>query len=346
MIDWTTAQATANRLTPAGPDLTAAEVSDVVAELREAAQIAQQPVAEFTGLTPAHPAPVLIVDRPRWTEANLSSFTKLMVPFEEHLAAKGKLPTGNAKRVGEKLAGAEVGALMAFLSRRVLGQFDPFWEGPEGPGRLLLVAPNIVHVERKLGVDPSDFRQWVCLHEETHRAQFSGVEWMPDYLFKLVSDLAEVAGAGSASPAELFGELLPDLLKVLRGEDDRSLSDLMSNPEQREIVARITGLMSLLEGHADVVMDDIGPDYVPSVENIRAKFDARRAAGTSLGKLLRRLMGFEAKMRQYRDGAVFVRNVTDQVGAEGFSAVWAEADHVPSAAEILEPDLWVKRVHG
>lgn len=346
MIDWTFAQSTANRLTPAGPDLSAGEVSEVVAELRSAAQIAQQPVAEFTGLHPAYPAPVLVVDRPRWVEANLSSFEKLLVPFHDNLKSSGKLPSGGSKVVGEKVAGAEMGAIMSFMARRVLGQFDPFWEGPEGPGRLLLVAPNVVHIERRLDVDPSDFRQWVCLHEETHRAQFSGVPWMPEYLTGLGGEIADVATEQSHSLNDFITDLLPQILDVIRGNDDRALSEIMQNEEQRAIVGRVTGLMSLLEGHADVVMDDIGPDYVPSVAQIRRKFNARRASGTGIGKVLRRLMGFEAKMRQYRDGAVFVRKVTETVGSEGFAAVWAEPANIPSAAEILEPADWVKRVHG
>lgn len=346
MIDWSLAQSTANRLTPAGPDMSAAEVSEVVAELRSAAVIAQTPVAEFTGLYPSYPAPVLVVDRPRWVEANLKSFEKVLTPFEANMKANGTIPSGNSRIVGEKMAGAEMGALMSFMARRVLGQFDPFWDGPEGPGRLLLVAPNVVHIERRLEVTPSDFRQWVCLHEETHRAQFSGVPWMPEYLLNLVGTLADTATSEAQSLGDLVTDLLPQVIEIIRGNDDRALSDLLQNEEQRLVVGKVTGLMSLLEGHADVVMDDIGTDYVPSVKQIRKKFNARRASGSRLGKVLRRLMGFEAKMRQYRDGAVFVRKVTDTVGAEGFGAVWAEADHVPTAAEILAPEDWIKRVHG
>ena len=62
--------------------------------------------------------------------------------------------------------------------------------------------------------------------------------------------------------------------------------------------------------------------------------------------MLRRLLGLEAKMRQYRDGAVFVRAVTDQVGRDGFNAVWSSPETLPRAAEILDPGAWVRRVHG
>ena len=104
--------------------------------------------------------------------------------------------------------------------------------------------------------------------------------------------------------------------------------------------------MSLLEGHADVVMDDVGPRVIPTVAEIRAKFQQRRLGAGNVDRLLRRLLGLEAKMRQYRDGAVFVRAVTDTVGVDGFNAVWTSPETLPLPEEIQQPDVWVRRVHG
>src|SRR4051794_3368879 len=175
MIDWKLALSTATRLSKPGPDVSALEVAEAVAELREGAAKSEHPVREFSNLhATSATAPVLVVDRPRWIEANLETFRVLMDPVMAKLVAADKVPTGLGKVVGEKVGGAELGALMSFMSSKVLGQFDPFWTGPNGEtGRLLLVAPNIVQVERQLGVDPHDFRLWVCLHEETHRVQFT-----------------------------------------------------------------------------------------------------------------------------------------------------------------------------
>ncbi|MBA4607815.1 MULTISPECIES: zinc-dependent metalloprotease [Aeromicrobium] len=346
MIDWKVASSTARRLMKPGPDLSAAEVEEVVAELREASAIAEGPVREFTGLVPAYPTPVLVVDRPRWADANLAAFEVLMTPFNEKLAAEGKLPTGLPKAVGGRVTGVELGAIVAFLGGKVLGQFDPFAEGGHGPGRLLLVAPNIVHVERELNVDPTDFRRWVCLHEETHRAQFTAVPWMRGHMLSQVDQLMDVTDVGGGAVTDLLSEALPELVRIVRGDSDKSLSDLFQNEQQREVVDRLTGLMSLLEGHADVVMDDIGPEIVPSVAEIRRKFTKRRASGSTLSKVFRRLLGYEAKMRQYSEGATFVRTVTDQVGKDGFDAVWAAPEHLPTRAEIVDPKSWVARVHG
>ena len=119
---------------------------------------------------------------------------------------------------------------------------------------------------------------------------------------------------------------------------------MLGSPEQREILDRVTGVMSLLEGHADVVMDGVGPQVIPTVEQIRRKFDRRRQGVGVLDRLLRRLLGLDAKMAQYRDGARFVRAVVDKVGMADFNAVWERPDHLPTKAEIADPDAWVARV--
>ncbi len=125
--------------------------------------------------------PVLVVDRPGWIQANADGFDLMLAPFVDKVTAKKGPPSGLTKAVGSRVTGAEVGALLGFLGGKVLGQFDPF-HAPSG--RLLLVAPNIVHVERELDVDPTDFRLWVCLHEETHRVQFTAVPWLRDHLLE------------------------------------------------------------------------------------------------------------------------------------------------------------------
>ena len=125
-----------------------------------------------------------------------------------------------------------------------------------------------------------------------------------------------------------------------------ALVQMNSRDENDNVIDRITGVMSLLEGHADVVMDGVGPTVIPSVAVIRRKFSKRRKGAGSLDRMVRRLLGLEAKMAQYRDGAVFVRHVVDKVGMDDFNAVWAAPENLPSMAEISDPAAWVARVHG
>jgi coenzyme F420 biosynthesis associated uncharacterized protein len=344
MIDWELAINVGSRFAGPGPEVSRAEAEAVVAELRDDAARSTGLVRDFTGLVAADDtaaaSPLLVVDRPGWIRANASSFDKLLSPFVDKITAKKGVPTGVGKAVGSRITGAEIGTVLGFLGSKVLGQFDPFHDPS---GRLLLVAPNVVHVERELGADPHDFRLWVCLHEETHRVQFTAVPWMRDHLYEQIGRLSE-----TIEPTRLFDDGLKGLAEALRGGprggQRGSLLDVISTPEQREIMDHLTGVMSLLEGHADVVMDGVGPEVIPSVVEIRRKFNRRRQGVGVLDRLLRRALGLDAKMAQYRDGARFVRGVVDKVGMAEFNAVWREPAHLPSKAEIADPAAWITRV--
>jgi coenzyme F420 biosynthesis associated uncharacterized protein len=183
----------------------------------------------------------------------------------------------------------------------------------------------------------------VCLHEETHRVQFTAVPWMRDHLQSL---MGEIVGSLETDPGRLLSDGLSRIGELVSGKAEGSLIDLVSTPEQKVVIDRITGVMSLLEGHADVVMDGVGPEVIPSVAEIRTKFTKRRKGVGALDKLLRRLLGLDQKMAQYRDGAVFVRRTVEAVGMDGFNAVFASPDNLPGKAEIHDPAAWVKRVHG
>lgn len=344
MIDWDLAVRVGSRLAGDGPVVTKAEASEVVAELRAGAERSTPLVREFTGLVAeARTAPVLVVDRPGWIQANADGFATIIAPIVDKLQEKKGPPTAFAEAIGSRVTGVELGLMLGFLGNKVLGQFDPFYNAPGAAGRLLLVAPNIVHVERELTVDEHDFRLWVCLHEETHRVQFTAVPWMTDHLHAL---MGQIVNAVETDPGALLSDGISRIGEVLSGKSEGSLMDLFSTPEQKKVIDQVTGVMSLLEGHADVVMDGVGPEVIPSVDHIRKRFTQRRQGIGTLDKLLRRLLGLDQKMAQYRDGAVFVRAAIEAVGMEGFNAVFAEPANLPTKSEIHDPDAWLKRVHG
>ena len=344
LVDWDVAAATARRLSRPGPEVSPDEARQVVDQLRACAVAARPHVESITRLhAPDDGAVVLVVDRPGWVRANLETLRAMLGPVVDKLLAKRPhQPSPMVAAVGGKVTGAEAGGLLAFLSGKVLGQYDI---APGGTPRLLLVAPNVVQAEREMGVDPDDFRLWVCLHEETHRAQFTAVPWLREHLLAQAQSLAVDLAPDPSTLLDRLEDVVHRLPDVLRGEGG-SLLDLLTTPEQREQLARVTAVMSLLEGHADVVMDEVGPSVVPTVATLRARFTERRAGANAADRLLRRLLGLEDKMRQYRDGARFVRGVVNEVGMDGFNAIWTSPDTLPTPQEIEDPQAWVRRVHG
>jgi coenzyme F420 biosynthesis associated uncharacterized protein len=351
LVDWDLAGRTARKLQGPGPETTREEAAAVVAELHRAAATA---VAHVEGLTGLHPVPggpqptVAVVDRPGWVDANTTGMAALLDPLAAALQAKQDKPSGPlVTAIGSRVTGAQAGAVMAFLSSRVLGQYEVFGSG----GRLLLVAPNIVETERKLGVDPSDFRLWVCLHEVTHQLQFTAVPWLQPYLEEQMGQFVE---ATDLSP-DVLRDRLQDVVRslssaVLGGSEDddepQGLMALIRDPEQRAVLDRVTAVMSLVEGHAEYVMDGVGPDVVPTVATLRKRFAQRRKGRGPLDRVLRRLLGLEQKMKQYAQGRTFVAGVVDLVGMEGFNRVWSGPETLPRIEEITAPDRWVERVLG
>ncbi|MFD3751711.1 zinc-dependent metalloprotease [Streptomyces cyaneofuscatus] len=366
MVDWNLAVATATRLVRPGPEISREEARAVVAELRRHAKASEEHVRAFTRMIPEgtepEDTPVLVVDRAGWIRANVAGFRELLRPLLAKMESRRSGGPGGAVlgAVGGKVTGVELGMLLSFLASRILGQYETFAPATrelpgsaDGGGRLLLVAPNIVHVERELDVDPHDFRLWVALHEETHRTQFTGVPWLRDHLQGEIQTFLDETDVDPMTFLERLREAAQSLSGAGRpegergdGDGGRSLVDVVQTPAQREVLGRLTAVMSLLEGHADFVMDGVGPEVVGSVAEIREKFQKRRAQGAGrLDQALRKLLGLDAKLRQYKDGEKFVRSVVEEVGMDGFNRVWTSPNTLPTKAEIAKPAEWVARVH-
>ena len=355
MIDWDLAVSTGARWARPGPQVSLAEARQTVAELRELAAAVEGPVREVTHLqSRVAPGQVAVVDRAGWIRGNVDGFRVVLDPLAEQM--RQRTPAANSSGlvmgVGSRVTGVQAGLILAYLSSRVLGQYELFLppgsgsNGDEPVGRLTLVAPNIVMVERELGVDPSDFRRWVCLHEETHRVQFTSVPWLRAYV---QDQMTEFLLASDLDPGAILSRLraaADAVAGAVRGGDSESLIEAIQTPRQKEILGRLTALMTLVEGHGDYVMDAVGPQVVPSVAEIRERFNARRRTAGRVEQAIRRLLGIDLKMRQYADGARFVRAVVDQIGMDGFNKVWGSPETIPTMSEISDPSAWVARVAG
>jgi coenzyme F420 biosynthesis associated uncharacterized protein len=343
-VDWDLAAATAGALGKSGPKVSYDEATAAVADLRRLTDEAAGHVMAYTGLRSqvAH-APVRIVDRRDWAAINVAGLRQVITPLVTRLVGD-KEPAPLTDAIGSRLTGVQAGTVLAYLSGRVLGQYEVF---SADPGQLLLIAPNIVEVERKLQADPRDFRLWVCLHEVTHRTQFTAVPWMRAHFLGEVQAFVDASHAGGENMVDRLRKGVAALSDSVRNPDSRaSILDIVQTPGQRAVLDRLTALMTLLEGHAEFVMDGVGPRVIPSVDRIRARFNRRREAANPLEKAVRKLLGIDVKMRQYAEGRKFVRAVVERVGMDGFNKVFSSPLTLPRLDEVSDPDGWVTRVHG
>ena len=334
-VDWGFAATVGQWLARPGPPSTDYTRRQAVENLATAAKAAEPPVREVTGLHTNGAVPeARIVDRPGWIRAAAESMRAMTGGTDKPRGA-----------ISGRVTGAQTGAVLAFVSSGILGQYDPFNDG----GSLLLVYPNVIAVERQLQLEPSDFRLWVCLHEVTHRVQFTANPWLSDYMSHALGVLTQ---EGSDDVAQVVSRLAD----FARGRRDSAQGDpnsagilgllraVQSDP-QREALDQLLVLGTLLEGHADHVMDAVGPLVIPSVSTIRSRFDERRnRKQPPLQRLLRALLGIDAKLSQYTRGKAFVDHVVDRVGMDRFNTVWTSPETLPRPIEIEYPQRWIDRV--
>ena len=355
MIDWDVAIATGVRWVRPGPQISMTDARRAVSELRDLADAVREPVRELTGLHSTETiGQVAVVDRPGWIRANIDGFRVVLDPLVSRLAERGSVPAPGSvvTAVGSRMTGMQAGLILAYLASRVLGQYELFLPpddnaagGIAPAGWLTLVAPNIVMVERELGVNSHDFRRWVCLHEETHRTQFTAVPWLRGYVQEQMTEFLLASELDPGAILRRMRAAADAVAGAVRGADDsESLIEAIQTPQQREILDRLTSVMTLVEGHGDYVMDAVGPRVVPSVAEIRERFNARRGSAGRMERAIRRILGIDLKMKQYAQGSRFVRTVVDEAGMAVFNKVWTSPQTLPTREELSAPRTWIERV--
>lgn len=339
LADWDLALAVGRRVAGPGVAVEPVDRARVREELAEIVPEAEEMITAFTGLRPGgYRARAWVMSRREWIRQNLFALQRLIEPLAERIAARQT----SRPQISRKALGLQAGALLGYVSRRVLGQYDAFLP-PDDEGLLYFVGPNLVEVERNYRLPPRDFRLWVSLHEVTHRVQFGAARWLRDEMQGLIEAYLDTI---SLEGKDLTAQLRRAVEEARRGDGERHGMGpifLLLTPEQRELFVRVQSLMSLLEGHASFVMNEVARDHVRDVDRMRRALQARRRT-RGVERTFQRAIGFDQKVAQYDVGEAFVRAVIDRAGMETFNLAWTDAEHLPTLEEIRSPDAWLARV--
>lgn len=345
-VDWATAERVATAIAKRGGHRPSSPATK--REFEELTAQAQALVEAHTGWTSQSGlARARVVDRTDWIRANIASFQRMLRPLTERM--EERLLPGPANFVASRVAGAEMGAVLGWMSTRVLGQYDLLVledENPDDQDLVYYVGPNIEALEQRFDFPTREFRLWVALHEVTHRTQFTGKPWLRAYFLEQVTSLMTMA---DPDPARFFAAIgrLAEAIRTRRNPlDDGGIVTLFASDEQRRSMERVGGLMSLLEGHGDVTMDRAGGDRVPSAERFGSVLRARRNNASTPAKAVQKLIGIEAKLAQYEQGEQFIAAI-ERVGGSGLlERAFEGPESLPTLAEIRRPDDWITRMGG
>jgi coenzyme F420 biosynthesis associated uncharacterized protein len=341
-IDWNVAQRVGEMLAGGSPYVSAAEANGV----QSLAEDFAARVSAYTGLPLSSGIPEIeSIDRPRWIEANIATMQPLLDPMTKRLG-NGSGPLGPALRsTTQLLLGAQVGALTGVLSQRVLGQYDISLLDAERSPRLLLLAPNIAQAARNLSLDRDEFTSWVAIHEVTHAVQFGGAPWLRDHLGETLRELLDGMQVGVRIGGLPSLPSAADLRTLVERVRSGELLRLGLGEERWALVDRMQATMSLIEGHAEHVMDAVGADVLPSLERMRAAMNKRRRSRAWPWRIVERLLGLEMKMRQYEVGRAFCDEVVEAGGPRALARAWESSQMLPTMEELQQPATWLERTH-
>jgi coenzyme F420 biosynthesis associated uncharacterized protein len=339
VADWQLALRVARAVAGSGPAVSPSERAEVRRDFNEFVRVADGLVTEFTGLRPADPAgsPV-VVDRAGWAAANVDGFRSLLKPLAERF---GGLRVGG--RLGRAAVGFQVGLLLGYLSQKVLGQYDLLL-ATGGAGKVYFVGPNVVAAERRWKFRPEDFRLWISLHEVTHRTQFVAVPWLRDHVAGLIERYLSSAEIDTRRLREALDNIRSLVAQGPNAWRKANLLTLFLSPAQRETVATMQALMTVVEGHGNFVMDRVGAEHIPTFAEMKEALTAQRSQSSVAERTLQKAMGLDMKYAQYSQGEKFVAAVADQSGMSGVNLVWERAENLPSLPELTDPHAWLARV--
>lgn len=345
-VDWRFAQRIATRVAGSEPFSGSYHYDSLAPDFAEFTEQAEELVADATGLRSLMgPARGRVTDRPGWVGANVNSFQRLLRPLMDRLGERAS--SSVVAPAARLVAGAEVGLMLGWMSTRVLGQYDLLVmeeEDPQDQDIVYYVGPNILALEKLYSFPPREFRLWIALHEVTHRAQFTGVPWMREYFLGLVDEVLGMVDPDPKRLLDAFGRAADSLRRGDNPMAEGGMMGLLASREQRVVLDRVSGLMSLLEGHGDVTMDRAGGQLIPGAQRFGRVLSMRRNSAKGAARLLQQLIGLEAKLEQYEAGERFIVHVEREGGRGLFDRVWEAPDNLPSMAEIRDPEAWISRM--
>ena len=326
LLDWDEVRRTAgSRLDR--PTETRGELAAATLSYRGLASRLEKPLLSFVGPLPKGASiPVFdALDREGWLDLNLRILRLVVDPVLE----AGRMPNSLIAEAGRAGVNRYIGYMLAFMGRRVLGQYDPqlLAAEPMGAEGLYLVETNVEEWGRQADLPPEDLRRWLILHEMTHAWQFAAHPWLRPYMEESMRALMDTVTRRGPAVTRIaaFAGVLPAQWRVMRD---------------------VQATMSVVEGYSNLAMNELGARILPGFQRLEAAYRQRSSGKSPLEVLVWKLTGLDLKLQQYKRGEAFCRAVFDEHGIHLLNRVWDGPGSMPTLRELAKPEEWHRRVEG
>ncbi len=352
LMDWDRVRDVALRTSGRAPATTPWTSHRVRATYEEMVRRVDDPIAAYTGSSlPEGRSTVTVMGRHEWVEANVNNFRDLFEPVEQMYVELGRATPNivpGLAHLSQLAVSSQIGLLVGYLSRRVLGQYDMSVLGrePLTTGKLYFVHQNIEAVESELGLPAEEFRTWIVLHETTHAHEFEVHPWvrhymnntLRDYLNCVLDEVRRSSGGAGGSVPLMVARILDNLWA------GRSLLESVMSARQQRFVDQLQALMCLLEGYSNHIMNEVGKGILPHFQQIKTSIEVRQRQRSQAEKLFLRLTGLQMKMEQYALGEKFVDRVVEREGIQFANRAFDGPENLPTMQEVVNPDRWIARI--
>jgi coenzyme F420 biosynthesis associated uncharacterized protein len=354
LIDWDMAAKIAIRTAGRAPALHPGARAQLQEQYEGMLRDIERPIAAYVGneLSLSNTA-VEVMDRPAWIRANVINFRYLLQPVEdfykENLTRSRFGPPPGFQQAARMMLSSQIGVLVGYMSRRVLGQYDIALlsgEPASAGGKLYFVEPNLRQVEDTLGVPPDELRRWIALHEATHAHEFELYPWLRTYLNTSLRQylrllIEDMRGRGEENTLLTIANRF--IANIRHGHN---VINALMTPQQRELMSRLQALMALAEGYSNHVMNSVGRDLLPNFDLLHQRVEQRQRQRSQVELLFLKITGLSLKMEQYRLGERFVDEVVKQRGMAFANRAWQSPEALPTEAEIKAPGRWIARMEA
>jgi putative hydrolase len=107
---------------------------------------------------------------------------------------------------------------------------------------------------------------------------------------------------------------------------------------------QLEAVVAVIEGWVDHLLDEVGGQLLSEYQRVTEALRRRRVQAGPQTRFVEQLLGLEMSQSTFDRGARFVDGVVQRSDRDTLRLLWSSAEHLPTAAEIDAPGLWMARM--